>query len=78
MNIPLWGMKLQRSVINARRYAPMAQDLVCGMQVDEHQAQAQGLTTEFQGQTYYFCSKGCKKEFDKHPEQYVPSQSAQT
>jgi YHS domain-containing protein len=56
----------------------MAQDLVCGMQVDEQQAKAKGLTSEYEGQTYYFCAKGCKTEFDTHPEQYVRSQSAQT
>jgi YHS domain-containing protein len=52
----------------------MAQGLVCGMQVDEQQAKAKGLTSEYQGQTYYFCAKGCKTEFDTHPEQYVRSQ----
>ena len=49
----------------------MARDLVCGMQVDEQDAAAKGLTSEYQGQTYYFCAAGCKREFDKHPEQFV-------
>jgi YHS domain-containing protein len=39
-----------------------------GMQVDP--AQAAG-TSEYQGQTYYFCSKGCKTKFDASPGQYV-------
>jgi Cu+-exporting ATPase len=26
--------------------------------------------SEYQGQTYYFCSLGCKKTFDKEPEKY--------
>jgi Cu+-exporting ATPase len=43
-------------------------DPVCGMDIDP--ATAAG-TSEYQGQTYYFCSPGCKKSFDKDPEQYL-------
>ena len=43
-------------------------DPVCGMQVDP--AKAAG-TSQYQGQTYYFCSKGCKTKFDANPGQYV-------
>ena len=46
----------------------MATDLVCGMQVDEKTAAGK---SEYKGQTYYFCSPGCKKSFDKGPEKYV-------
>lgn len=53
----------------------MAKDLVCGMQVDEQQATAQGLTSEYQGQTYYFCGAGCKKQFEKDPQRFVGQQS---
>jgi Cu+-exporting ATPase len=28
-------------------------------------------TSEHNGQTYYFCSLGCKKAFDKDPEKYL-------
>jgi Cu+-exporting ATPase len=28
-------------------------------------------TSEYNGQTYYFCSAGCKKSFDKEPEKYI-------
>jgi len=45
----------------------MAKDLVCGMDVDEKTA----LRSEYKGQTYYFCSPGCKRSFDKEPEKYV-------
>ena len=45
----------------------MAKDLVCGMNVDEKTA----LRSEYKGQTYYFCSPGCKRSFDKEPEKYV-------
>ena len=43
-------------------------DPVCNMQVDEKNATAQ---SEYQGQTYYFCSHNCKERFDKNPQQYV-------
>jgi YHS domain-containing protein len=46
----------------------MAKDPVCGMMVDMASAAA---TSEYQGQTYYFCCKGCKAAFDKEPEKYV-------
>jgi YHS domain-containing protein len=31
----------------------MTKDIVCGMEVDEHQA---ARKSEYQGRTYYFCS----------------------
>lgn len=46
----------------------MVKDPVCGMDVDP--AEAAG-TSEYQGQTYYFCSSGCKKAFDKEPAKYA-------
>ena len=45
----------------------MAKDLVCGMDVDEKTA----LRSEYKGKTYYFCSPGCKRSFDKEPEKYI-------
>jgi len=47
-------------------------DVVCGMQIDP--AQAAG-TNEYQGQTYYFCSMGCKLQFDKDPGSFVGQQA---
>lgn len=46
----------------------MEKDLVCGMQIDP--AKAAG-TSEYQGKTYYFCSKSCKTKFDANPSQYA-------
>ncbi|HEX6033108.1 MAG TPA: YHS domain-containing protein [Anaerolineales bacterium] len=43
-------------------------DPVCHMDIDP--ATAAG-TSEYKGQTYYFCSPGCKKAFDKNPEKYL-------
>ena len=53
----------------------MAKDPVCGMTVDEASAAA---TSEYRGQTYYFCSKGCKAAFDKEPEKYATQQERDT
>jgi YHS domain-containing protein len=46
----------------------MAKDPVCGMEVDESKAAA---TSDYKGQTYFFCAKGCKVAFDKEPEKYL-------
>lgn len=43
-------------------------DPVCGMQVN---IQKMALKSEYQGQTYYFCTIACRKAFDAHPEKYV-------
>ena len=64
--------------MNDLKMAPMAKDPVCGMEVNPEVASAQGLTSEHEGQTYYFCGKGCKLDFDEDPGKhfapgYVPS-----
>lgn len=46
----------------------MVTDPVCGMEIDPKTAAGK---SEYQGKTYYFCSPGCKKDFDKDPEKYV-------
>ncbi|MEW5901019.1 MAG: YHS domain-containing protein [Acidobacteriota bacterium] len=43
-------------------------DPVCGMTVKKAQAKA---TFEYKGETYYFCSEGCKNTFMKEPEKYL-------
>jgi len=43
-------------------------DPVCDMDVTPEDAAG---TSEYKGQTYYFCSLGCKKSFDKDPEKYI-------
>jgi len=43
-------------------------DPVCGMQVETQQAAGK---SEYLGETYYFCSQGCKNKFDQRPEQYI-------
>lgn len=46
----------------------MAIDPICKMTVDEKTAQ---YTSEYKGNTYYFCAPGCKKAFDENPEKYT-------
>jgi YHS domain-containing protein len=40
----------------------MVKDVVCGLIIDSTTAAGR---SEFEGETYYFCSRGCKAEFDK-------------
>jgi YHS domain-containing protein/uncharacterized membrane protein YraQ (UPF0718 family) len=43
-------------------------DPVCGMSVDPDHAEYRSFQ---KGETYYFCSAGCKQTFDKDPGKYV-------
>ncbi len=49
---------------------PQHVDLVCGMTVKESPT---ALKSEYQGTTYYFCSRGCKVAFEKNPGKYLQS-----
>jgi Cu+-exporting ATPase len=46
-------------------------DVVCGMTIDPATAAA---TSEYKGETYYFCAPRCKTRFDAAPEQFVSGQ----
>jgi P-type Cu+ transporter len=46
-------------------------DLVCGMTVETDGARTAGLTTDHEGTTYYFCSRGCKLDFEEDPAKYL-------
>lgn len=47
-------------------------DPVCGMSVERAGAE---YRSEHDGQTYYFCAKGCKENFDRDPARYVAKTS---
>jgi YHS domain-containing protein len=49
----------------ARQYAL---DPVCGMAVDTATTK---LTSQYNGNTIYFCAPGCKRAFDQAPEKFV-------
>jgi YHS domain-containing protein len=46
----------------------MVKDSVCGMDVNPKTA---ANKSDYKGQTYYFCSPGCKKSFEQNPEKYL-------
>ena len=48
--------------------ATTVHDPVCGMDIDPVTAAGK---SEYKAQTYYFCSLGCKKSFDREPEKYL-------
>ena len=50
-----------------KEMATMATDPVCAMSVDR----AKAVAGEWTGQTYYFCSRGCKAEFMVDPTTFV-------
>ena len=56
--------------MNEMPTASVATDPVCGMQVDPATARERGLTSDHEGQTYFFCGKGCKLDFDEDPTPY--------
>ena len=52
-------------------YSVAVKDPVCGMMTDQSKAAAAGRKTEYRGITYYFCSDGCKRKFDKESQSYL-------
>jgi YHS domain-containing protein len=46
----------------------MTEDPVCGIKIDDKQAEFQ---TMFAGKKYFFCSDECRKEFEERPDEYV-------
>jgi len=57
--------------MNESGAASQATDPVCGMTVDPDTARGAGLVTEHDGQTYYFCGRGCLLEFRDNPKTYL-------
>jgi membrane fusion protein, copper/silver efflux system len=56
-------------------------DPVCGMILDQKRANTIGETSDYEGQTFFFCSEECKRFFEKNPQKYVDRdvrKSAQT
>jgi uncharacterized membrane protein YraQ (UPF0718 family)/YHS domain-containing protein len=49
-------------------------DAVCGMTVDR----AKALRAQYGGRTYYFCSEGCRSQFEADPESYTGRGAAPT
>lgn len=51
--------------------AEVRPDPACGVLVQEADAVARGLVSEFKGQKYYFSTAACKQAFDKDPGKYI-------
>lgn len=47
---------------------PQVKDPVCGMTIDSAKAAGQ---SNYQGQTYYFCSTQCKQQFDANAAKFA-------
>jgi YHS domain-containing protein len=43
-------------------------DLVCGMTVEEEQPR---FTSDYNHETYAFCSAECRRKFDDHPDHFI-------
>ncbi len=56
-------------------YGAVSLDPLCGTEVDEVRAKTMGLTSVYEGKTFYFCSKECKAQFDRNPVQYSEKRS---
>jgi len=46
-------------------------DQVCGMTIDQEQAEAVGLIVKAKGKSYYFCSAACKAQFEQALQQHL-------
>ncbi len=46
----------------------LVKDPVCGMEIDPTKATG---SSEYEGQTHYFCNLNCKESFDAEPENYA-------
>ena len=63
------GKPLERNLLRKEASTTeQGRDPICGMTVDTGSAR---YLSEYKGRTYYFCSAGCKQEFDKQPETHT-------
>lgn len=52
----------------------MERDPVCGVDVDPSNATG---SSKYEGTTYYFCSPGCRRQFNKDPKRYLGQGASQ-
>src|ERR1035437_3988916 len=58
---------LRQAEVGRRSMMAYVKDPVCGMEVDA----STDLKFEYDGVTYYFCSRGCKLDFEEDPDKYL-------
>jgi Cu+-exporting ATPase len=51
-----------------KRSFAMSKDIVCGMEVSDKDSE---YRSQYEGQTFYFCSNECKTKFDESPEDFM-------
>ena len=56
-----------KSTSSSPQDVKLAKDPVCGMDVNTEK----GLTTEYEGKSYYFCSPHCQAAFEKEAQKYA-------
>ncbi len=63
-------LRVEVSEVKTQEEVEMAtvKDPVCGMEIDPKSAAA---TTEYKGETYYFCSAACHDKFKAKPKKYI-------
>ena len=54
--------------------AQMVTDPVCRMEVDKKHIRE---FFAYKGRNYYFCSVGCRAEFERHPDDYAKGTKAE-
>jgi Cu(I)/Ag(I) efflux system membrane fusion protein len=54
----------------------IGRDPVCGMNIDEDRARAEGNVRQYKGKAYFFCSPECRNDFSKDQERYLKSSPA--
>lgn len=54
----------------------MTQDPVCGRHVDQEKAVFLERVVKYAGETFYFCTEECRREFEKEPEKYLLKKEA--
>jgi P-type Cu+ transporter len=59
--------------LNVTAQGPLegAIDPVCGMTVEPEQARSRGLHSTYRDVDYFFCSRGCKLDFEEDPGKYL-------
>lgn len=54
--------------MNSMNSVKKVRDVVCGMEKPKDEFK---FTSDYQGKTYYFCSKNCQEMFEGNPRGYV-------
>ena len=67
MLIVVLAVTSMTALAQAKKNTEKAKDPVCGLMVDKESS----LSTNYKGETYYFCSKADMEKFKKEPEKYV-------